>query len=157
MSLGRLHPVKGMDLWIRAFASLITVARCGQDVRLVIAGSGDPTYESHLRTLASDSGVAERVQFVGQVDGAERVGAFSAGDIFAMPSHNENFGMSVVEAMAFGLAPIATEGVNIAPELAADRAALVVPYAVEPLAAAQRLLSTAPHPPCIGPARSEIT
>jgi len=139
LSLGRLHPVKGLDLLIRAFADLLDLAREKQRLplpHLVLVGGDERGYRAELERLVMQHGIAQQVTFTGHLDGQERTAAYSAADIFAFPSHNENFGMSAVEAMAYGLPVILTEGVNIAEEIASDGAAIVVPFREQELAQA---------------------
>lgn len=93
--LGRLHPVKGIDHLIRAFA----MAEKAADMRLHIMGSGDAVYEKSLRDLASELGVAQRVDFIGQVAGEEKYRRLSQLSALMVPSDFENFGMIVPEAL----------------------------------------------------------
>ncbi|MEA3120796.1 MAG: hypothetical protein QOH33_337, partial [Paraburkholderia sp.] len=92
--LGRIHPKKGCDLLIHAFAD---VAREIPQAHLVFAGPGGDDALAHLRTVAAHGGVAHRISWVGMLQGDVKWGAFRASDAFVLPSHQENFGIAVVE------------------------------------------------------------
>ena len=110
--LGRLHEKKGVDLLIKAFASL------GQDRgQLVIAGPcADENYLQHLRELAHDLSVV----FTGMLSGNLKWGALRAADVFVLPSHQENFGIAIAEALACGTPVLISDKVNIWREVVAD-------------------------------------
>lgn len=99
--LGRLHPKKGLDLLIAAMKTLPA------HVRLDIYGAGDPAYVATLKTqIGSDS----RIVLRGHVDDDRKTCAFARADIFVLPSHSENFGIAVAEALAHGVPVITTSG-----------------------------------------------
>jgi len=120
--LGRLSHKKGLDTLIRAFA---LVAREEPRARLVIAGPDDEGLRPRLDALAAAEGVGRGVTFAGMLAGDERLAALAAADVWALPSHSENFGLAVVEAMAAGRAVVVSPGVNIARELGEAGAAVV--------------------------------
>jgi glycosyltransferase involved in cell wall biosynthesis len=126
--LGRIHPKKGCDLLIRAFAD---VARELPDAQLVFAGPGSDDVMAELRAIAQRAGVADRITWTGMLQGDLKWGAFHASDVFALPSHQENFGIAVVEAMACGLPVLISDKVNIWREVAADGAGFVASDTVE--------------------------
>jgi glycosyltransferase involved in cell wall biosynthesis len=122
LSLGRLAEVKGLDRLIAAFAR---IAPDFPDCRLVLAGPDDDGLEPSLRRLAAQVGVAERVHFPGMLTGKAKLSALAAATVWALPSHTENFGVAVVEALAAGVPTIVSPAVNISAEaLTAD--ALIV-------------------------------
>lgn len=102
--IGRLHPKKGVENLLRALKFL------DERVSLTICGAGEPDYESSLRTLVGDLGLAQRVCFSGHVEGEEKSRAFRNTDICVVPSYTENFGMVVAEALAHGVPVIAGRG-----------------------------------------------
>lgn len=106
--LGRVHPKKGLDLLIPAFAR----AETGGAV-LVVAGPAEEAYERELRGLVARHGLEGRVFFTGMLHGTERVRAYVDADLFVLPSHQENFGVSVAEALAAGVPVIVSDKVNI--------------------------------------------
>jgi glycosyltransferase involved in cell wall biosynthesis len=126
--LGRIHPKKGCDLLIRAFAD---VAHELPETQLVFAGPGGDDVMASLRAVAERSGVADRITWTGMLQGELKWGALSASDVFALPSHQENFGIAVVEAMACALPVLISDKVNIWREVAADGAGFVVPDTLE--------------------------
>ena len=137
--LSRLHPKKGLELLIPAFAAL---ARSGGRLettghRLVIAGPPESdAYLAALTRLAADSGARDRIHLVGNQHGPERVEAMADADLFVLPSYQENFGIVVVEAAAAGLPLVVSEHVNLASFV--ERAAIgeVVPQDADRLAEA---------------------
>jgi glycosyltransferase involved in cell wall biosynthesis len=87
-----------------------------------------------LRALAVREGVAQRTIFAGMLTGDAKLEALAAADVWALPSHGENFGNAVVEAMAASRAVVVSREVNIAPEIAAAGAGIVSPRRVDALA-----------------------
>jgi len=129
--LARLDPKKGIDLAIRAFHQL---AGRVPDRRLVIAGDGDVSYVRELRALASDGPGADRIDFCGWVEGADRARVLGRASVFVLPSAQENFGLSIVEAMAMGTPVLVTRTVDLAARIAEERAGWVVNRSVESVA-----------------------
>ncbi|MBN2906942.1 MAG: glycosyltransferase [Rhodobacteraceae bacterium] len=101
MFLSRLHVKKGIEPLIAALRHL------PDSFCLDVYGDGDPAYVQKLRQQAVDLG--ERVRFHGHVDGAAKTRAFLAADIFVLPSHSENFGIAIAEALAHAVPVITTD------------------------------------------------
>ncbi|MDY0206360.1 MAG: glycosyltransferase [Pseudomonas sp.] len=101
-NVGRLHPDKDQTTLIKGFAQALPDLPAGS--LLAIMGSG--RLEQQLKQLAIDLGVADSVRFLGQVPNGRRY--FKAFDLFALTSDHEPFGMVLLEAMAAGVAVIAT-------------------------------------------------
>ncbi len=80
-----------------------------------------------MRNLAGHAGVAHRITWVGMLQGDVKWGALRTSDAFVLPSHQENFGIAVVEALACGLPVLISDKVNIWREVAADGAGFVAP------------------------------
>jgi glycosyltransferase involved in cell wall biosynthesis len=120
--LGRLHAKKGLDLLIPAFAE---VARRLSDARLVLVGPGDPDYIEELAGLAERCGVAERVTFLGALAGREKWADLAAATVFALPSYQENFAITAVEALSVGTPVLLSPRVNIWPEVEAASAGII--------------------------------
>jgi glycosyltransferase involved in cell wall biosynthesis len=78
-----------------------------------------------LRKLALDLGIAEDVVWTGPVYGEEKWNAIRAAEVHILPSHQENFGISVVESMACGVPVLVSNKVNIWREISAAQAGLV--------------------------------
>lgn len=107
--LSRLHPKKGLDLLIPAFAE--AKARFAA-ASLVIAGPDDGALASSQR-LVEKHRLQNCVSFPGMLRGAAKAGAFEEAGLFVLPSFSENFGIALAEAMAAGLPVITTDQVNI--------------------------------------------
>jgi len=109
--LGRLHPKKGGDLLIEAFAEL---ADSEPSLHLVMAGPDDSSgVRAGLEALAARLGVAHRITWTGMLGGSAKWSALKAAEVFALPSHQENFGIAVVEALAMGVPVLISDKVNI--------------------------------------------
>jgi glycosyltransferase involved in cell wall biosynthesis len=120
--LGRLHEKKGCDLLIEAFSQHKNSS--GSPIHLVVAGpSSDDGYLRRLRQMSADSGDA--ISFPGMLTGDVKWGALSAAEAFVLPSHQENFGIAVVEALACGTPVLISNKINIWREIEADGAGLV--------------------------------
>jgi len=121
--LGRLHEKKGCDLVLEAFAAMRNSARADQSLHLVIAGPcADEEYQEHLKRMAPNKAT---VTFTGMLAGNRKWGAFNTADAFILPSHQENFGIAVVEALACGTPVLISNKVNIWREIAAAEAGYV--------------------------------
>ena len=118
LALSRLHPKKNLDGLIEAFHSL-KEQRC----RLVIAGEGPGEYLSFLRDKARGS---ERISFTGWVEGKQKEALMRCASLFVSPSRQENFGLSMLEAMACGVPVLVTSQVNLAREIHSAEAGWVV-------------------------------
>lgn len=101
--LGRIHPVKGIEHVLRAMALVGDKA-----MRLVVMGSGEPAYEASLRQLASQLGLADRVEWAGRVEGRRKYEMLASADTLMVTSDFENFGMIVPEALLVETPVIAT-------------------------------------------------
>jgi glycosyltransferase involved in cell wall biosynthesis len=117
--LGRLHEKKGCELLLKAFAAIRNSAD-GDSLHLVVAGPcADKKYLEHLKSVAAENSA---VTFTGMLAGSSKWGALSAADAFILPSHQENFGIAVVEALACGTPVLISKEVNIWREIDADQA-----------------------------------
>ena len=114
--LGRLAPKKGCDLLIRAMTQI------GPPLRLVVAGpDSTPAYGRYLRRLAKGLPVT----FTGLLESELKWGALAAADALILPSHQENFGLVVAEALAAGLPVLTSDQVNTSPLIESYGAGLV--------------------------------
>jgi len=120
--LGRIHHKKGCDLLIDAFAK---VANHNPDLNLVMAGPDQQGWSAKLKETAKQSGTADRIHWPGMVTGDAKWGAFYGADAFILPSHQENFGIAVAEALACGKPVLLADKVNIAEEIAEAGAGLM--------------------------------
>lgn len=119
--LGRLHEKKGCDLLLRAFAE---VAHQDPALQLVMAGPCDHATRRALVSIAEDAGIHGRVIWTGMLAGDLKWGAFRTAEAFCLPSHQENFGVAVAEAMACGVPVLISDKVNIWREIVQDEAGL---------------------------------
>ncbi|WP_370300639.1 glycosyltransferase [Pseudooceanicola sp.] len=122
--LGRIHEKKGADLLIDAFAQL---AATDPALDLVIAGPEPDGFGQRLRQQACALGIAHRLHWPGLIRGAVKAAAFGGAEAFVLPSHQENFGIAVVEALSHGCPVLISDQVNICSEIAQAGAGLVAP------------------------------
>lgn len=108
--LSRIHEKKGCDLLIEAFVS---VAKERPDLHLVMAGPDQMGLVAHLRQQAERAGLGRRVHFTGMLKGDAKWGAFRGTEAFILPSHQENFGIVVAEALACSKPVLISNKVNI--------------------------------------------
>lgn len=129
--LARIHPIKCVDLLLRAYAGLEY-----RHSVLVIAGGGDPPLVESLRRLADELGVGERVRWLGFIGGAGKRSLLSRASLFVLPSASENYGIAAVEAMHAGLSVIVTTGCGLADFVRRNAAGIVTDGSVTSLRAA---------------------
>ncbi|MEJ0036298.1 MAG: glycosyltransferase [Gammaproteobacteria bacterium] len=120
--LGRLHPKKGCDLLIAAFAA---IASREPALRLVMAGPDQDGYQATLTRQAEQRGIADRICWTGMIKGELKWGAYHSAEVFVLPSHQENFGISVAEALACHVPALISDKVNIWREIAAEQSGFV--------------------------------
>lgn len=121
--LGRIHPKKGCDLLIKAFTK---IADNELDLHLIMAGPGDPHYISKLKSIVKHPEILDRITWTSMISGDLKWGAYYACDAFILPSHQENFGISVVEAMACGKPVLISDKVDIWQEIYTYGAAMIM-------------------------------
>jgi len=135
--LSRIHPKKGVELLIRAYVEearkvegrKVGGREGGGFAALVIAGPLDSGYAAEMQALAAElvaplGGLAE-IHFPGMLTGEAKWGAFHGCEAFVLPSHQENFGIAVVEALACGKPVLISKQVNIWREIVGTDAGLV--------------------------------
>lgn len=127
--LGRIHLKKGVDLLIKAYISLYKKAKLSGDnlPKLVIAGPGINTgFGAKLQQeLSKFPEIKEDIYFPGMLTGDAKWGAFYGCEAFVLPSHQENFGIAVVEALACSKPVLISNQVNIWPEIEAEGAGII--------------------------------
>lgn len=114
---GRLNPVKGFDLIIRAVANL------SRPCHLKIAGDGPQ--KERLNALIKELGVEDRVTLLGRKGKEELIALYQESSLFCLPSHQEGMSNALLEAMACGL-PVVSTNVGGAEELV-DGNGIIVP------------------------------
>jgi glycosyltransferase involved in cell wall biosynthesis len=120
--LGRIHPKKGCDLLIDAFARTL---KNRPEWHLVLAGPDQIHWQHELERKATSLGVSDRVTWTGMLTGDDKWSAFAAAEVFVLPSHQENFGIVVAEALACSLPVLISTEVNIWREIEGDGAGIV--------------------------------
>ena len=108
--LGRIHEKKGCDLLIEAFAA---VAAAYPELDLVMAGPDKTGLQATLVEATRKHGIAERVHWPGMLLGDTKWGAFHASEVFILPSHQENFGIAIAEAIACRKPVLISNKINI--------------------------------------------
>lgn len=115
--LGRIDEKKGIDLLLEAYETIAADIADESDrfPMLVIAGPGqDSPYGKRIKKMAAGSGLLQsQVAFTDMLNGDAKWGAFYCADAFILPSHQENFGIALVEALACGKPALISNKVNI--------------------------------------------
>jgi glycosyltransferase involved in cell wall biosynthesis len=120
---GRITRKKGLEFAVKALAAL---RRQGRNVVLAIVGGDDDGYKAKVQAMAADLRVEDAVIFAGLLGREEGKTALVDADIFVLPSHSENFGMAVVEAMLCLLPVVVSENVGLAEDLARADVGVVI-------------------------------
>ena len=129
--LSRLHPKKGLDVLIDAFLSLTRIEKFAH-WRLVLAGDGPPDYVSKLKKASVQS---DRIVFTGWLEEDKKHAVLSGASLLALPSHQENFGLCVMEALSHSVPVLISPNVNLATEIASANAGWIAAIDRDALAA----------------------
>lgn len=126
LAVGRIEPLKGLDILIRALAEMTERER----VHLLIIGGDDraAVEVTRLRAVAASVGVADRIEFLGTVPHDRLVQYYRAADAVAMPSFYESFGLVAVEAMACGVPVVASRVGGLTSTIADGRTGYLIPW-----------------------------
>ena len=135
LSLGRVHPKKGLDRLVRAFASLESEF---PSWNLRIIGPSEIGYGQRLQVLARQLG-SSSISVENPLYSADKLSAFSQAEFFVLPTLHENFAMTVAESLASGTPVISTKGAPWS-GLEDNRCGLWVDHGVEPMKAALRIM-----------------
>lgn len=122
--LGRLHEKKGLD---RILSALPEIVHVHPDIILTIVGSGSPQFEQTIRLEIERLALGDRVLLAGFLQGTLKWGAYTSASLFLLPSQQENFALSVAEAMHAGLPVIVSDKVNTWPLVNDAGAGIVIP------------------------------
>ena len=125
--VGRLHPVKGLPMLVEAWAK---VQPNGWKMRIV--GPDEDGHRAELESLVHKANLEAVFEFSGGLEGEALQRAYQDADLSILPSHTENFGMVVGEALSYGVPFIASQGTPWE-VLAVEGAGWWVPASVEGL------------------------
>ena len=112
VGLGRLVPIKGFDLLVRALPAVVAEI---PSARVLLVGDG--AERARLEAIAASLGVIERLRMTSET--ADVTSYLAAADVVAVPSRNEGMGRVIVEAMALGL-PVVATAVGGIPDVVTD-------------------------------------
>jgi len=153
--LSRIHKKKGCDLLLEAFCE---VAAQHPDLDLVLAGPDQEGLRASLESIARDKGFSSRVHWPGMLEGDRKWGAFYAAEAFVLPSHQENFGIALAEAIACGLPVLISDKINIWHYVTEDGTGFVEPDTVAgTLRLLRRWLALAPAEQAAMAARTDAS
>jgi glycosyltransferase involved in cell wall biosynthesis len=119
--LSRLHPKKAVDVLIDAFQSVIQAEKFAR-WRLVIAGDGPPDYVAKLKAQVAAISQGDRITFTGWLDDDNKHAMLGGASLLALPSHQENFGLCVMEALSHSVPVLVSPNVNLATEIVSANA-----------------------------------
>jgi len=122
--LSRINQKKGLDILARAFALVLERL---PNARLAIVGSSDPPrFKDQVMRWIKESGISNYVMMPGLLVGVEKMRAFADADVFVLPSHAENFGFAVFEAMASRIPVVISNTLDYAKEVDSHQAGISV-------------------------------
>jgi glycosyltransferase involved in cell wall biosynthesis len=139
--LGRIHPKKGLDILLSAWAKLSTLTKNWQ---LVIAGPDEKGHLAQIQALANSLGLRDQIVFTGPVTGETKIRLLYSSDLFVLSSYSEGFSMSLLEALACGIPVIATHACNF-PEISQNQAGWECDSALDSLIATLRVALQTPE------------
>ena len=120
--VGRIHPKKGCDLFIEAFHRSLAP---DPDWHMLIVGPDQVGWQAGLERLSEKFGIKDRITWAGMLRDERKWEALAASEIFVLPSHQENFGIVVAEALACGIPVLISNQVNIWREIESENAGFV--------------------------------
>lgn len=138
--LGRLHPKKGLEPLLQAWALVKSVAK-SSGWHLVLAGWDQGGHEARLRAMCATLGVEDCVQFIGPQFGEAKTACLEAAEAFILPSLSEGLPMTVLEAWAHRLPVLMTPQCNLPQGFEAGAALRMDPEADSIAAQLRRLFA----------------
>ncbi len=106
--LSRIHPKKGLEFLLEA------VAKASQNLVLKIAGDGEAMYIDELKQKVKDLDIADKIEWIGWKDKAEKFTELMRADLFVLTSRNENFANVVIESLHAGTPVLVSQQVGLA-------------------------------------------
>jgi glycosyltransferase involved in cell wall biosynthesis len=137
--LGRVHPIKGLDLLLEAYALAPSLPG------LVVAGPSLDGHRERLAATAERLGLLEKVRFLDDVRGARKSALLRDARALVLPSRSENFGVVVVEAAGHGTPVVVAKTVGLADFVEQDEAGLVFSRDAKGLSEALLKVVSDPH------------
>ena len=134
--LGRIEPIKNIELLLDAWPRVLTSVR---GARLTVAGAGSHKYTQSLVERAQRLGIADSVVFPGFADSKLKRALLESASVFVLPSHHENFGIAVIEALDAEVPVVVSRNVQLAPFVESNRLGIVSD--IEPGALAAAIVS----------------
>ncbi len=136
--MSRIEPKKGLDLLLPALETLLNQ---GFNFHFVLAGANpqDKKYADQIQTKIKNSPLHNQTTITGFVEGEMKLGLLQDADLFVLPSYYENFGIAVVEAMAFATSVVISNQVYIWQEIENNKAGWICNCTQEDLIAQLKL------------------
>ncbi len=104
--MSRIHPKKGLDFLVKVWAQ---ISKSYPNWKILVAGPvGDEAYYNKIIKIINNSEINDKIIFLGMLDKKKRIQAYMASNLFVLPSHTENFGIVIAEALASGIPVITT-------------------------------------------------
>lgn len=128
--MGRIHPIKGCDNLIKVFSEFALI---NPQLHLVMAGPDVIGWKSSLQNMAKELHIEDRITWAGMIEGETKWGAIYNSECLVLPSHTENFGMVVAEALACSVPVILSNKVNIWKDIEDEKAGFVADDTIEGL------------------------
>ena len=117
--VGRINWKKGLDCLIKAWSNI-------SDIHLIIAGNDEDGYQEQLETLVKQLKLNKFIHFIGPLNDQSKWKMYADAELFVLPSHSENFGNVVLEAMIMECPVIVSPGVGLANVVSDCEAGLVI-------------------------------
>ena len=122
--MGRIEQKKGLLLLLHTYKDFV---KKNDEWKILIAGPAyDKKYFQDCKDFAINAGLDKHIEWLGMVSGSRRIDAYGAADLFVLPTHSENFGIVIAEALASGLPVITTNGTPWA-EIQNEFAGYIIP------------------------------
>jgi glycosyltransferase involved in cell wall biosynthesis len=124
--VGRIHPIKGLDLLIASLAALLF-----DDIMLCIIGPDEAGYQSQVEADIKHRSLTGKIIFTGMLRDDILLSALRGAELFVLPSYHENFGNAVIEALACGTPVVVSDQINIHAEITKAQVGQVVPLSAD--------------------------
>jgi len=109
--VGRINPIKNLECLLDAW-KLVSQRSAGASLEIV--GGGDAGYVARLQRRATTNGIANSVAFHGFMSGPKKDKLLESANLLVLPSHHENFGVVILEALEAGIPVVVSQNVHLA-------------------------------------------